>query len=115
MAFSAQAALQATAVVPAKTLIVLEATGSYWITLAVNLHSAGFAISIANPAQVHAWARSLPRRGKTDPLDAHVLAQFAAERQPPRWTPPPAVYHELRQYQGRCRIDPDRRMELTRP
>lgn len=92
-----QAALQATAVVPAKTLIVLEATGSYWITLAVNLHSAGFAISIANPAQVHAWARSLPRRGKTDPLDAHVLAQFAAERQPPRWTPPPAVYHELRQ------------------
>ena len=92
-----QAALHTTGIVPANTLILLEATGSYWITLAVSLHSAGFAISVANPAHVHAWALSLPRRGKTGPLDAHVLAQFAAEGQPARWTPPPAVYHELRQ------------------
>jgi transposase len=75
-----QAALQATGVLPVETLIVLEATGSYWITLAVSLHSAGFTISVVNPAQVHSWAQSLPRRGKTDPLDARMLAQFAAER-----------------------------------
>ena len=56
-----QASLQATTVAPAETLIVLEATGSYWITLAVSLHSAGFAISIANPAQIHAWARKANR------------------------------------------------------
>lgn len=89
--------LQATGIAPAETLVIVEATGSYWITLAVTFHEAGFVISVVNPAQVHYWAQSLPRRGKTDPLDARLLAQFAAERQPARWTPPPAVYHELRQ------------------
>jgi transposase len=89
--------LQATGVAPADTLVVLEASGSYWITLAVALDSAGFVVSVVNPAQVYYWAQSLPRRGKTDPLDARMLAQFAAERMPSRWSPPPLVYHELRQ------------------
>lgn len=92
-----QAALASTGVEPAKTLILLEATGSYWITLAVTLHQASYALSIVNPAHAHAFTRSLPRRAKTDALDAQVLVQFAAERVPPRWTPPEQVYHELRQ------------------
>ena len=92
-----QAALATTGVETAQILIVLEATGSYWITLAVTLHQAGYVVSIVNPAQVHAFARSLPRRAKTDLLDAQLLTQFAAERQPPCWTPPAQVYHELRQ------------------
>jgi transposase len=76
---------------------VLEATGSYWISLAVFLHQAGYAVSVVNPAHAHAFARSLPRRAKTDALDAQLLARFAQERQPSRWTPPEQVYHELRQ------------------
>jgi transposase len=96
--FSAfQTALLATGIAPAQTLLVLEATGSYWITLAATLHQAGYAVSVVNPAHTQAFARSLPRRAKTDALDAQVLAQFAAERQPARWTPPEQVYHELRQ------------------
>ena len=67
------------------------------MTLAVSLHEAGFAVAVVNPAHIHNYARSLPRRSKTDALDAQVLAQFAAERQPARWTPPPQIYHELRQ------------------
>jgi len=82
---------------PAQTLLVLEATGSYWVALAVSLHDAGFVVALVNPAQVYNYARSLPRRAKTDALDAQLLAQFATERQPARWTPPPQVYHELRQ------------------
>ena len=92
-----QAVLLATEVEPAQTLIVLEATGSYWITLAVTLHQAGYAVSVVNPAHVHAFARSLPRRAKTDALDAQLLTLFAVERVPERWTPPEQVYHELRQ------------------
>src|SRR4051812_29801242 len=42
-------------------------------------------------------SRSLPRRGKTDALDAQLLVRFAAERQPAAWSPPEPVYHELRQ------------------
>jgi transposase len=92
-----QAALAATNIPAAETLIVLEATGSYWITLAVTLHQAGYSVSVVNPAQVHAFARSLPRRAKTDALDAQLLTQFAFERRPACWTPPEQVYHELRQ------------------
>jgi transposase len=94
---SFQQRLCASGVPPAQTLVVLEATGSYWVALAVHLHQAGFAVSVVNPAHIRNFTRSLPRRAKTDALDAQVLAQFARERQPPRWLPPPQVYHEVRQ------------------
>ena len=89
--------LRATGIAPAQTLIVLEATGSYWVALAVTLHEAGYAVAVVNPAQLHNYAQSLPRRGKTDAWDAQVCVRFAAERKPAPWTPPPVVYHELRQ------------------
>ncbi len=89
--------LELTTVAPQQTLVVLEATSSYWIALAVALYQAHFVVSVVNPAHVHNFAKSLPRRSKTDPLDARLLLQFAIERQPAAWTPPPAVYHELRQ------------------
>ena len=92
-----QQQLLATGSAPPEMLLVLEATGSYWVALAVHLHAAGFQVSVVNPAQVHAWARSLTRRSKTDALDAQLLSQFASERRPAPWTPPPHVYHELRQ------------------
>ncbi len=82
---------------PATILVVLEATGSYWVTCAVTLHQAGVAVSVVHPNHVHNDAKSLPQRAKTDARDADLLAQFARERQPPTWTPPPQVYHELRQ------------------
>lgn len=92
-----QQQLQATGIAPAQTLLVAEATGSYWVTWAVAMHEAGYAVSIVNPYQIHKYAESLPRRSKTDALDAQMLARFACERRPPRWSPPPAIYHELRQ------------------
>ena len=84
---------------PATTLVVLEATSSYWISLAVYLHEAGYQLSVVNPRHVQAYAQSLPRRAKTDPRDAQLLVQFGHDRatQLLRWTPPPSVYHELRQ------------------
>lgn len=89
--------LTTTGVAPAQTLIVLEATGSYWVLCAVTLYEAGYHVSVVNPAQLVQFARSYPRRGKTDALDAQVCTRFAAERQPPGWTPPPPIYHDLSQ------------------
>ena len=98
---SFQKQLASTGVAPEATLIVLEATGSYWVALAVSLHAAGYGVSVQNPgapwAKVHDWAKSLSRRGKSDGLDAKMLTQFASERRLEVWTPPPEVYHELRQ------------------
>jgi transposase len=92
-----QQQFQTLAIPASDILIVLEATGSYWIRLALALHEAGFAVSVVNPKQVHHWAKSLPRRGKSDAVDARMLTQYAHERQPRRWAPPPQIYHELRQ------------------
>lgn len=92
-----QQQLEATGCAPTATLIVLEATGTYWVALAVTLHEADYRVSVAHPVHVVNFAKSLTRRAKTDPRDAQLLVRFAAERQPPVWTPPPQVYHELRQ------------------
>jgi len=82
---------------PAETLVVLEATGSYWVALAVALHEVGYRVAVINPLQAHHFAKAHLRRAKTDDLDAQALAQLAAALRPAPWTPPPAVYHEVRQ------------------
>lgn len=82
---------------PADILVVMEATGSYWIALATTLAQAGFAVSVVNPAQAHHCAKALLRQAKTDAIDARPLAQLAALLQPALWTPPPAVYADLQQ------------------
>lgn len=89
--------LHTSSMTPAATLVVMEATGLYWVALATTLYHAGYQVAVLNPKQIYNFAHSLTRRSKTDALDAQVLWRFALERQPARWTPPPAVYHELRQ------------------
>jgi transposase len=92
------AALHAAGAVPARTRVVMEATGSYWVMLAVALHAAGYAVSVLNPAQVYHYRQSRPRRAKTDDQDSLLLRQLGQERPDlPTWTPPDPVYHELRQ------------------
>src|SRR5918997_3627818 len=92
-----QRRLRATAAPPAATLVVLEATGTSWVALAVALHEAGYRVAVVNPRQAHHFAKAQLRRAKTDALDAQDLARLAAALRPSPWTPPPAVYHEVRQ------------------
>jgi transposase len=92
-----QRRLQATASPPSATLVVLEATGNYWVALAVALHETGYRVAVVNPRQAHHFAKAQLRRAKTDALDARDLARLAAALRPAPWAPPPAVYHEVRQ------------------
>src|SRR5712671_3592818 len=89
--------LQATGSVPSRVLVVMEATGSYWISLATRLVHEGFAVSVINPAQAHHFAKALLKRAKTDAIDAQTLAQLAMILQPEPWTPPPQIYYALQQ------------------
>jgi transposase len=68
-------------------LVVMEATGSYWMNLALSLTRADFQVSVINPAQAHHFAKSLLKRAKTDAIDAQTLAQLAALLQPAVWNP----------------------------
>ncbi len=67
------------------------------MALAVALHEARYRVAVVNPRQAHHFAKAQLRRAKTDALDARDLAQLAAALRPAPWTPPPAVYHEVRQ------------------
>lgn len=93
------AVLSALGVTPPETLVALEATGSYWVSLAVTLHEQGYRVCVLNPAHVAAYAHTSTRRNKTDDFDAELLTLFARDkyRDLHAWTPPPQVYHELRQ------------------
>jgi transposase len=58
-------------------LIVLEATGGYERSLAVELLQAGHRVVVVNPRQVRDFARGIGQYAKTDAIDAGVLAHFA--------------------------------------
>jgi transposase len=92
-----QRTLLLTHVAPGQVLVVMESTGTYWLSLATFLVRQGFVVSVINPAQAHYFAKALLRRAKTDAIDAQTLAQLAALLQPEPWTPPPAIYEELEQ------------------
>lgn len=61
--------------------VVLEATGGAEVLAAGELHASGLTVAVVNPRQVREFARSLGTLGKTDRLDAVVLAQFAQSNQ----------------------------------
>ncbi len=92
-----QTLLRESGIEPASILVVMEATGSYWVALATTLHQAGFAVSVINPAQAHYFAKAQLKRAKNDALDAQTLAELAQALVPTCWTPPPHIYHELYQ------------------
>jgi len=89
--------LMKTGVTPEQTLVVFEATGVYWLSLATFLSRQGYAVSVVNPTQAHPFAKALLKRAKTDAIDAQTLTELAALLQPALWTPPPAIYEELEQ------------------
>jgi transposase len=76
-------------------LICMESTGAYSLPLADFLAGKGHAVSLVNPAKIHAFAKSELSRAKTDKADAKLIARYAALMQPPLWIPPPANIRQL--------------------
>ena len=64
------------------SLVVIEATGGFEITVAAALTAAHLPLAVTNPAQVRAFARAIGRLAKTDRLDAALLSLFAERVRP---------------------------------
>ena len=77
--------------------IALESTGRYHRALAEAAHAKGLAVYVLNPRDVRSYARSVGMRGKTDRLDAQVLARYLAHehRELRCWQPQPAEQQAL--------------------
>jgi transposase len=72
----------------APSLVAVEATGGFESTTAAAVAGAGLPLAVVNPAQVRHYAKALGKRAKTDPIDALVIARFAADVRPePRTLP----------------------------
>ena len=52
--------------------------------MAAALAAAGLPLAVVNPAQIRAFARAIGRLGKTEPLDAALIARFAEQSATPR-------------------------------
>lgn len=66
----------------APSLVAVEATGGFESTTAAAVAGAGLPLAVVNPAQVRHYAQALGKRAKTDPIDAKVIARFAADVKP---------------------------------
>jgi transposase len=64
--------------------IGLEATGDYWknIYYFLKQQPQPFLVTVINPVQTNAHAKTELRRAKTDPVNARDIALFMAEKQP---------------------------------
>lgn len=81
--------------------ICLEATGPYSEPVALAIATAGWKVSVVNPARVKGFAQSELTRNKNDQVDAALLARFCAALQPDAWTPPRPEWRELRAWVDR--------------
>lgn len=62
--------------------VAIEATGGFATVVAAGLAGAGLPVVVVNPARVRHFAKALGARAKTDPVDAIVIARFAAATRP---------------------------------
>ena len=67
--------------------LIIEATGIYWEKLAHWAVSHHHKVSVVNPLYIHAYAKSLGIRTKTDKQDAILLARYGTKENPPSWQP----------------------------
>lgn len=75
---------------PAGSIVALESTGRYHERLALAAHAKGLVVYLLNPRDVRHYARAMGMRGKTDRLDAQILARYAQRETSElrAWTPP---------------------------
>ncbi len=79
---------------------VMEATGPYYLKLAVYLHSHGIKVSVVNPLVIKRFAQMKMIKAKTDKADAKLIADYAEKQAPKLWSAPKTVLIEIRQEQS---------------
>jgi transposase len=82
-------------------VVCLEATGIYHFDLAIALHDAGVLLMVVNPKASHNFAKVLMKNSKTDAVDAHTLAEYAARMDFVAWTRPSDETLKLRSFARR--------------
>lgn len=78
--------------------VLMEATGIYYLDVALIAADLGCEVMVINPKAAHNFRRALQQRNKTDALDAAMLLEFLKRMPFSRWVPPRRALLELRHY-----------------
>lgn len=96
-------------------VVVMEATGIYYLDAAVALSRADVPVSVINPRSAHHFAEAMLQRSKTDRIDAGLLAEYARRMDLTLWQPPREDWLALRdisrrinQLTGMCTAEKNR-------
>jgi transposase len=79
---------------------VMEASGVYYLPLAVYLHQQGMQVSVVNPLTIKRFSQMRLMRTKTDKKDAAIIAEYGKVENPALWQPRPAHMLQMQQLQA---------------
>ena len=82
---------------PAGSRIGVESTGTYHEVFAELAHQLGFPVFVLNPKDTHHYAKAVGLRGKTDRVDAELIARMIAHEHTKlyTWIPPTPQQREM--------------------
>ena len=82
---------------PVGSRIGVEATGSHHELLAELAHQLGFVVYVLNPKDTRHYAKAMGLRGKTDRVDAELIARLVAHEHAKLhpWIPPTAEQRQI--------------------
>lgn len=89
---------------PEDARFAMEATGTYYINVALFLHKQGRFVSVINPRRINAHLKTDLRRNKSDKADAAAIARFAMEKELEPWD---ALRPEIAELQQQLRAIDD--------
>jgi transposase len=82
---------------PAGSRLGMESTGTYHELLANAAHKLGFVVFVLNPKDARHYAKAVGLRGKTDRVDAQLIARLIAHEHTKlhAWIPPTREQREM--------------------
>ena len=83
--------------IAADAVLVMEASGPYYLFGACWAHERGYTVSVLNPLIIRRYSQMRLSRAKTDAKDAQLIAEYARDHTPHTWTPPSKVNQAMQQ------------------
>jgi len=78
--------------------IAMEATGKYYLALALHLYEQGHPVYVINPYKIKHHAQSQLKRVKTDSEDAKLIAEFCELHTLKPWQPDSPIIAKLQEF-----------------
>jgi transposase len=79
---------------------IMEASGVYYLQLAVYLHNQGMRVSVVNPLTIKRFSQMRLMRTKTDKKDSAMIAEYGKVEKPLEWKPRAEHMLQMQQLQA---------------